>query len=204
MTFAQYFNSRLVWFFVLVFSVSGCAKQTTVVLLPDPSGKVGQITVTSDVGSVDITRAQEATIIKGRQSTPSTPKILPDDIIRRDFSEALASLPEPPVHFVLYFQQDSHKLTSASTKIIPEVLATAKKRNSQDIIVIGHTDTAGNSSYNERLSTRRAKSIAKILVNKGIAVQFIKTTSHGENNPLVPTKDNVHEPKNRRVEIVVR
>lgn len=204
MTCAQYFNPRLICLFVLLFSLSGCAKQTTVVLLPDPSGKVGQVTVTSDVGSVDITRAQEATVIKGRQSTPSAPKVLPDDIIQRDFSEALASLPEPPVHFILYFQQDSNRLTSASTKNIPKVLATAKKRNSQNISVIGHTDTAGNSAYNMRLSNQRADAIAKILVDKGIDVQFIKVTSHGENNPLIPTKDNVNEARNRRVEVVVR
>lgn len=205
MTCTQHINSRFVFLlFVLSFCVGGCAKQTTVVLLPDSSGKIGQVNVTSDAGSVDITRAQEATVIKGRQSAPSTPKIISDTAIKRDFSEALASLPEQPVHFILYFQQDSNKLTNASTKIIPQVLATAIKRNSQDISVIGHTDTAGNPAYNLRLSTQRAKSITKTLVNKGIDAQFIKSTSHGENNPLIPTKDNVNEPKNRRVEIVIR
>lgn len=205
MTFAQCFNSRFIFLlFVLIFCVSGCAKQTTVVLLPDSNGKVGQVNVASDAGSVDISRAQEATVVRGRQSAPSLPKILPDAVIQRDFSEALAGLPEQPVHFILYFQKDSNKLTSTSTKIIPEVLATVQKRNSQDISVIGHTDTAGNPAYNLRLSTQRAKSVAKILESKGIKAQFIKTTSHGENNPLIPTEDNVHEPKNRRVETVVR
>ena len=205
MTCAPCFNSRFVFLLlVLIFCVSGCAKQTTVVLLPDPNGKVGHVIVASDVGSVNITHAQESTVVKGRQSSPSAPKILPDAIIRRDFSETLANLPEQPVHFILYFQQNSNRLTSTSTKIIPEVLTTAKKRNSQNISVIGHTDTAGDPTYNLRLSTQRAKTIAKILLDKGIEAQFIKTTSHGENNPLIPTKDNVHEPKNRRVEIVVR
>ncbi len=205
MTRAQYFNTRFIFLlFVLSLSVSGCAKQTTVVLLPDPNGKVGQVNVASDAGSIEITHAREATVVKGRQSAPSAPKILPDAVIQRDFSEALASLPEQPVHFILYFQQASHKLTTASTKIIPQVLVTIQKRNSQNISVIGHTDTAGNPDYNLRLSTQRAEAIAKILENKGIETQFIKTTSHGENNPLIPTKDNVHEPKNRRVEIVVR
>lgn len=205
MTRAQYFNSKFIFFlFVLILGMSGCARQTTVVLLPDPSGKVGKVNVASDGGSIDITHAQEATIVKGRQAAPSTPTILSDTVIQRDFSEALASLPEQPIHFILYFQKDSHKLTSASTKIIPEVLVTVQKRNSQNISVIGHTDTAGNPAYNLHLSTQRADAIAKILEGKGIKARFIKTTSHGENNPLIPTKDNVHEAKNRRVEIVVR
>lgn len=204
MTHTQCYTAKFIFFFLLILCVSSCAKQTTVVLLPDPSGKVGQVNVTSDAGSIDISRAQEATVVKGRQSAPSTPKILPDTTIQRDFSEALASLPEQPVHFILYFQKDSHKLTRASTKIIPEILISVQKRNSQNISIIGHTDTAGNPAYNLLLSTQRAESISKILEAEGLKRSFMKTTSHGENNPLIPTDDNVHEPKNRRVEVVVR
>ncbi|BHH85167.1 OmpA family protein [Desulforhopalus sp. 52FAK] len=183
---------------------SGCAKQTQVVLLPDPSGKVGKVRVTSDGGSVDITKAQEATVVKGRQSAPSTPTILTEDAIQKDFSEALQSLPEQPKHFILYFKRDSNRLTDASTKLIPEVLQTVQKRESKNISVIGHTDTAGNPEYNLRLSKLRAQAIADILKKKGLNKSYITTTSHGENNPLIPTEDNVHEPKNRRVEVVVR
>lgn len=32
----------------------------------------------------------------------------------------------------------------------------------------------------------------------------LEITSHGEANPLVPTGDNVSEPRNRRVEVTVR
>ena len=183
---------------------SGCAKQTQVVLLPDPSGKVGQVRVTSDGGSVDITKAQEATVVKGRQSAPSAPTILTEDAIQKDFAEALQSLPEQPVHFILYFKRDSNKLTDASIQLIPEVLKTVQQRDSKNISVIGHTDTAGNPEYNLRLSNLRAQAIADILEKEGLKKSHIKATSHGENNPLIPTKDNVHEPKNRRVEVVVR
>ena len=189
---------------ILTILLSGCAKQTTVVLLPDPSGKVGKVTVASDGGSVDITKAQEATVVKGRQSVPSTPTIISEKEIQKDFSEALQSLPEQPVHFILYFERDSNKLTSPSKKMTPEVLATVAKRDSQNISVIGHSDTAGNPQYNLRLSNLRAQAITTILRDEGVNKSYIKSTSHGENNPLVPTKDNVHEPKNRRVEVVVR
>ena len=39
---------------------------------------------------------------------------------------------------------------------------------------------------------------------KGINESIIDVSSHGENNPLVRTTDEVEEPKNRRVEIVIR
>ena len=73
-----------------------------------------------------------------------------------------------------------------------------------NFLIYRNADTAGNPVYNLRLSTQRAEAIAKILAGKGIKSQFLKTTSHGENNPLIQTEDNVHEAKNRRVEIVVR
>ncbi len=38
----------------------------------------------------------------------------------------------------------------------------------------------------------------------GVDPKGIRTTSHGEGNPLIPTKDNVAEPRNRRVEVIVR
>jgi outer membrane protein OmpA-like peptidoglycan-associated protein len=160
--------------------------------------------VASDVASVDINKAQEATIIKGRQSAPTAPKMLSDAEITKNFSEALSSLPEPPNHFILYFEQDSERLTAQSQQVIADILATTSRRQSQDIGVIGHSDTAGNPSYNMRLSKQRARAVVQILTREGIQDKFIKITSHGENNPLIKTADNVHEPKNRRVEVVVR
>ena len=42
------------------------------------------------------------------------------------------------------------------------------------------------------------------LASQGIEREFIEASSHGEDNPLIKTDDDVPEPRNRRVEIVVR
>ncbi len=76
--------------------------------------------------------------------------------------------------------------------------------NSPYISVIGHTDTAGDNQYNLRLSQNRALAVRRLLIHKGIIPAHIKSTSHGEENPLIKTADNVHEQRNRRVEVVVR
>lgn len=185
-------------------ALSGCAKQTTVVLLPDPDGKVGKVTVASDGGVAEIDEAREATIIRGRSAAPSTPKILSEKAIDKNFGKTLAFLPEQPEHFILYFEMDSQKLTAESTRSVPVILNTIKERASEDISVVGHTDTAGDRSYNYELSKKRAEAVAVVLREKGVKAGHIKITSHGENNPLVPTADNVKEPKNRRVEVTVR
>jgi outer membrane protein OmpA-like peptidoglycan-associated protein len=198
----QYIKT-LLFISIALFISSGCAK-TTIVLLPDPDGKIGYVTVYNDAGSIDITQAREATVVRGRESQPTRPKVLSEEAIESKFSSGLASLPLQPVHFILYFNSESTELTDDSMKILPEILELINSRNSQNISVIGHTDTAGSSQYNLQLSQKRASAINLILVQKGVAPTYINSTSHGQMNPLVKTADNTHEPRNRRVEVVVR
>jgi outer membrane protein OmpA-like peptidoglycan-associated protein len=84
------------------------------------------------------------------------------------------------------------------------VLRTIRDRAPVDISVVGHTDTLGENDYNDLLSRKRAKAVAAILTGNGVDSSIIEITSHGKNNPLVPTRDQVREPRNRRVEITVR
>lgn len=193
----------LIFLVAIGVNFSGCAK-TTVVLLPDPDGKVGKLSISNEAGSVDIDKAGEATTVSGKQSLPSQPEVLPEEKITAKYGEVLASLPEQPVHFILYFRSGSTTLTPESVNKIPEIMETINQRQSQSISVVGHADTAGNRQYNLRLSKQRADAVGRILTEKGIKKFHIKTTSHGEENPLIKTADNVNEPRNRRVEVIVR
>jgi outer membrane protein OmpA-like peptidoglycan-associated protein len=188
---------------ILLF-ISGCAPKTTVVLLPDPNGQVGHITVANKAGSVDITHSAEATVVAGQESKPAAPEILTEDQIAAKFSRVLATLPTQPEHFILYFQTNSTELTADSQKVLPLILQSIKNRNSENISVIGHTDTVGDRDYNFVLSKNRASSISHLLIQKGVPAADISATSHGKENPLIKTGDNVSEPRNRRVEVVIR
>jgi outer membrane protein OmpA-like peptidoglycan-associated protein len=88
--------------------------------------------------------------------------------------------------------------------LIPEVIRTIRERHSSDVSIVGHTDTMGNREYNYRLSLRRAQAVRQLLVDAGVDPSSFQITSHGKDNPLVPTGDGVAEPRNRRVEITVR
>ncbi len=68
----------------------------------------------------------------------------------------------------------------------------------------GHTDTTGNAQNNVELAMRRANVVRSMLVQTGLSTLMIDVRSHGEAELLVPTADNVSEPRNRRVEITVR
>jgi outer membrane protein OmpA-like peptidoglycan-associated protein len=117
---------------------------------------------------------------------------------------ALAALPKPPARFILYFEHDSVDLTPESHARLEKVLKTIRERAPVDVSVVGHTDTVGKKEYNYALSMKRAKAVASILLGKGIDPSVLDITSHGKDNPLVPTRDQVSEPRNRRVEITIR
>jgi outer membrane protein OmpA-like peptidoglycan-associated protein len=51
---------------------------------------------------------------------------------------------------------------------------------------------------------KRARAVKTLLEEEGVDFERLETDSHGEGNPLIETADNVAEPRNRRVEVIVR
>ena len=72
------------------------------------------------------------------------------------------------------------------------------------IEIIGHTDSTGSSSYNLGLSTRRANSVAAVLIDSGVAPGRIRVTGAGEDQPVASNLTEEGRAQNRRVEIVIR
>lgn len=69
----------------------------------------------------------------------------------------------------------------------------------------GHTDSAGNDAYNQKLSQRRADSIMKSLVTKyGVDASRLTAVGYGETQPIVPNDTPENMLKNRRIETVVK
>ena len=200
------FRGVSLWFllglFVLVFC--GCAPKTRIVLLPDPDGRLGQVSVSTQAGERILASAYEATEVTRNDKLPSKSVIMDEARVKDAFKDALESRPALPAHFLLYFNSGTNDLTEDSLGLIPEVIQTVEKRRSTSIGVVGHTDRVGAAAYNQKLSLVRAEAIAALLVSKGVNPDIIEITSHGEENPVVKTADGVAEPKNRRVEITVR
>lgn len=175
-----------------------------VVLLPDPDGKVGRVVVSNKGGTQVLKNAGHMVEVPDADKAPLPPVAMDAGQIGRNFGEAMSLVPPPPIHFILYFKTDTTELTEESRKLLAQVLPTTVERRSTDVSVVGHTDTTGTREYNCNLGMERALLIKKILVSLGSDPAYIEVTSHGEGNPLVKTADEVPEPRNRRVEVVVR
>lgn len=67
--------------------------------------------------------------------------------------------------------------------------------------LVGHTDTKGKASYNEKLSLQRAEAVKQTLEEKGFETKHITAFGEGENSPLSLEQDDESHKLNRRVEI---
>jgi len=182
----------------------GPTTRTTVVLLPEiESGRTGRVTVHSGGSALELNTPGQSTEVR-EGAPPSTPQVLDATRIRSLFGDALSALPPSPRVFTLYFRFESEQLVDISQAELATVLQSISEYPAPDITVVGHTDTAGSSARNMALGRQRAEVVKKLLVQVGLDSASIEVVSHGETDPIVRTQDGTPEPRNRRVDLVVR
>jgi iron complex outermembrane receptor protein len=104
--------------------------------------------------------------------------------------------------YMVFFDFNKSDLTPEAVAIVDQAAKNAGPAKATELTVTGHTDTVGSDAYNMRLSKRRAESVAAELEKDGIPAAEIAIVAKGKRDLLVPTKDGVREPQNRRVTIV--
>ena len=187
--------------------MSGCSAgpKTMVVLLPEPDGSVGTVRVSGqDQSSTVLESAYESANVGTSGTSVEEGGVLDQESVQQTFGEAMAVQPLPPEVFILYFKSGGAELTDASIAMIPDILESIRLRHSVDITVVGHTDRVGAAEKNRALSMERAEFVVSLLSQNGVNKSVIEASSHGEMNPIVPTEDDVAEPRNRRVEVMIR
>jgi outer membrane protein OmpA-like peptidoglycan-associated protein len=190
---------------VLALALAGCATTTTpalFVVVPAADGHVGAVVVERDNEKRVIDSAYGAQQLRADGSLQSSK--MTEAEVRQQFGSTLAALPGRPTSFMLYFLEGKDELTSESRVELDRVFAELKLRPLPDIVVIGHTDSVGNLAFNDRLSLARAQRLREMLIGLGIPAERIQAAGRGKRELLVPTDENVSEPRNRRVEINVR
>ena len=185
---------------VALVALTGCA-QNYVVLLPDEDGTLGKVTVTSAQRTTLLDQKSQGAYIGGVGGGTFT---LSDADLAKDFGAALAASPRKPASYLLYFETGQAVLTEAAQADFPVIQKDIAHRPGADISVIGHTDTVGGAQANYELGLTRAKMVSELIRDAGISADRLSIESHGERNLLVKTPDETDEPRNRRVEVIVR
>jgi len=108
-----------------------------------------------------------------------------------------------PDTYMVHFKLNSAEVLPEAIAIIENVASNARAQDLTRLILSGHTDTSGPEAFNVDLSRKRAESVRTAFIALGFMEDEVTIKALGETQPLVPTGDNVFEPKNRRVEIVL-
>jgi OOP family OmpA-OmpF porin len=72
------------------------------------------------------------------------------------------------------------------------------------IVISGHADITGQETFNDKLAFKRASSIKKYLISKGIGANRIEVVSFGESKPKFLNTTETGRALNRRVEIYIK
>jgi outer membrane protein OmpA-like peptidoglycan-associated protein len=184
-------------------AIAGCT-HSSMVLLPDEDGGHGEVTILkadrSGTGTV-VNQPNTRATLDGSQ-----PSVHPLGAKGLKPSEAalVGALPPAPKSFTLYFLEGTTEMTPASVPVLVALRAEIARRPGAEVQVTGHTDTVGSDADNDVLSLRRAREILNLLASKGFDRSIMTAVGRGERELKVPTADNVSNPANRRVEVIVR
>ncbi len=185
----------------MLFALGCSQRQALFVVLPNPDGTSGAITVSDGQKSVLLDKPYSASEEKSGKLAAATAD---SQQVQQIFGSALAAEPILPSHFRLYFFRDTDTLTPESQQQYRDVFEDIKRRPVYQVEVVGYTDTLGNEPHNQQLSLKRAKAIRDRLIHDGLSANSISVAGRGDLDPAVPTGPQVSEPRNRRVEITVR
>lgn len=98
-------------------------------------------------------------------------------------------------------KSEAPKLEDSFEKIT-DALRRYRELGNITLYIAGHTDSVGSDEYNQSLSQRRAQSIAAWFLKRGLKVP-VAYEGFGETALRVKTKDEVDEPRNRRVDYIL-
>jgi outer membrane protein OmpA-like peptidoglycan-associated protein len=104
----------------------------------------------------------------------------------------------------LTFDNKESRLSPSAYPDLDRLVDILKTNNSVKIEIAGHADDEGNERDNNLIASRRARAVAKYIVDRGIQESRIDVKSYSKNRPLVSGNDPKDRQQNRRVEIIVK
>jgi len=104
----------------------------------------------------------------------------------------------------VFFQYDRDVILPESFKILDAVASVLLSRDViEKVQVEGHTDSDGPADYNLDLSQRRAESVVRYLVDKGVKVERLVAVGFGQSRPIATNRTAAGRAQNRRVQFII-
>jgi OmpA-OmpF porin, OOP family len=104
----------------------------------------------------------------------------------------------------IHFDTGKDTIRPESDKVIEAIAGLLRTHPElQRVRVEGHTDNVGGAAYNKDLSRRRAESVMRALVTRGIARDRLEAEGFGFEKPITSNATALGRAKNRRVEFTI-
>ena len=103
----------------------------------------------------------------------------------------------------LYFDTDKATVRQDSKEPLEKLLKLMQAYPTLRIEIQGHTDSDGSEDHNMQLSSDRANTVMRYLVDHGIAAPRLKANGYGETMPIAPNTTSAGKQLNRRVMIQI-
>jgi outer membrane protein OmpA-like peptidoglycan-associated protein len=116
---------------------------------------------------------------------------LPNDVVRVTMTNQTA------------FDTDSADIKSGFHTTMDKLADVVVRYGKTTLTVVGHTDNVGSNDYNQKLSERRALSVAHYLEQKRVHSMRLAISGKGETQPVASNTSDGGRQANRRVEIYV-
>lgn len=184
---------------LVAFDLSGDTK----VILLDNNKTQNEITIKNSVSTQTLNEPNSYIGISSNDSKPSKVKHISNRALEEKYGKILTNSYKP-ISMLFYFKSGTDELTNSSKNQLLQMGKILNNRESNYISIIGHADRQGDDELNIKLSIKRAQKIATWIKNNSQKVDDLDVKSYGEMDPIIPTKDGVSEPKNRRVEVLIK
>jgi len=164
---------------------------------PDKAALTGALACGLVGGAIGAILAKEEVIVPPEPVVELIPEPEPEPAVVEEV--VVVEAPEKIVLRGINFDFDKSNIKPEFVPVLDEAVEILKKHPDTNIIIEGYTDWIGTEKYNLGLSKRRAASVCKYLVEKGISKNSLKTVGYGEANPIADNHTPEGRSMNRRV-----
>jgi outer membrane protein OmpA-like peptidoglycan-associated protein len=103
----------------------------------------------------------------------------------------------------ILFDVNQSTLRAAAQQNLSDLVASLEEYEGTDVLVVGHTDSTGEASYNQGLSERRADAARNYLLGAGLDPDRVTAMAMGEEEPIDTNDTDAGRQANRRVEVAI-
>jgi outer membrane protein OmpA-like peptidoglycan-associated protein len=101
------------------------------------------------------------------------------------------------------FETNKYNINATSQQNLDKLIGVLKEYQDTNILVVGHTDSAGSDDYNLTLSKNRANAVTSYFTKNGISKARLTTNWFGETQPLHDNSTAEGRAHNRRVNVAI-